>query len=66
MVSAVAVKSAEGVAAISLYLGIGCIVDAITSDSGGYPPIPIDVTAINTSINSLNNTANSLLGYINN
>ncbi len=65
-VSVVAVKAAEGVAAISLYLGIGSIVDAITGDGGGDPPIPIDVTAINTNINGLDNTTNSILGYINN
>ncbi len=62
-VSVVAVKAAEDVAAISLYLGIGSIIDAI---QGGGPPTPIDVTAINTNINSLNNTTNSILGYINN
>jgi hypothetical protein len=64
-VSTVAVNSAEGVAAISLYLGIGSIVDAITGDVGGDPPVPIDVTAINTNINSLNNNTTSILCYIN-
>ena len=63
-VGAVAVKATEGVAAISLYLGIGSIIDAI--QDGGDPPDPIDVTGINTNINSLNNTTNSILGYINN
>ena len=38
-VSVVAVKAAEGVAAISLYLGIGSIIDAI--QGGGDPPDPI-------------------------
>ncbi len=52
-------------AAISLYLGIGSIVDAVPGDGGGDPPIPINVTAIDTNINSLNNTTNSILGYIN-
>jgi hypothetical protein len=51
-----ALKATEGVAAISLYLGINSIVDDIT---GGNPPTPINVTAIN-------NTTNSILGYINN
>ncbi len=32
----------------------------------GNPPAPIDVTAINTNINSLNNNTNSILDYINN
>jgi hypothetical protein len=53
----------EGVAAISLYLGIGSVIDAI---QGGGSPTPINVTAINTNINSLNNTTNSILGCINN
>ena len=51
-----AVKVTEGGAAVSLYLGINSIVDDIT---GGNPPTPINVTAIN-------NTTNSILGYINN
>ena len=55
-VGVVAAKSAESVAAISLYLGINSIVDDIT---GGNPPTPINVTAIN-------NTTNSILGCINN
>jgi hypothetical protein len=63
-VGAVVVKATEGVAAISLYLVIGSIIDAI--QDGGDPPDPIDVTGINTNINSLNNTTNSILGYINN
>ncbi len=46
-VGVVAAKSAEGVAAISLYLGINSIIDAITGEGGGDPPTPIDVTAIN-------------------
>ncbi len=56
--------AAKGVAAISLYLGIGSVIDALTG--GGNPPAPIDVTAINTNLNNLNNTTYSILGYINN
>jgi hypothetical protein len=47
-VGAIAVKATEGVAAISLYLGISSIIDAI--QGGGDPPVPIDVNAINTMI----------------
>ncbi len=77
----VASGAAQGVAAISLYLGIGSILDIITG--GGDPPDPIDVTAINMNltyvrndlnslsttstlaITNLNNTTTSILGYIN-
>jgi hypothetical protein len=64
-VGAVALKATEGVAAITLYLGLGSIIDAAIR-GGGDPPSPIDVTAINININSLNTTTNSILGYINN
>ncbi len=69
-VGAVALKAtkgaAEGVAAITIYLGICSIIDAIIG--GDDPPAPIDVTAINTNIKSLNTTTmtNSILGNINN
>ncbi len=33
---------------------------------GGNPSAPIDVTAINTNLNDLNITTNSILGHINN
>jgi hypothetical protein len=56
-VGAVALKATEGVAAITLYLGIGSIIDAITGV--GNPPTPINVTAIN-------NNNSSILDYINN
>jgi len=80
-VGGVATGAAQGVAAISLYLGISDILDIITG--GGDPPDPIDVTAINTNliyvrddlnslstsstlaITNLNNTTTSILGYIN-
>jgi hypothetical protein len=40
-VGVVAAKSAKGVAAISLYLGINSIIDAMTDGSGVDPPTPI-------------------------
>ncbi len=46
-VSIVAVNAAEGVAAISLYLCLGSIVDAkVGCGGGGDLPVRIDVTAI--------------------
>jgi hypothetical protein len=80
-VGSVALTAAQGVAAITLYLGITSIIDDITG--GGTPPTPIDVSAINNSItknknnlnslsttstlsiNNLNSTTTSILGYIN-
>jgi hypothetical protein len=44
----IAIKAAEGVAAISLYLGIGSIISAITGGGGGgSPPAPINISALN-------------------
>ena len=49
-VGAVAGGAAQRVAAITLYLGINRIVDDIIG--GCTPPTPIDVTAINNSIDN--------------
>ena len=63
-VTIVAGGAAAGVGAIAGYLGLSSILNALAG--GGSPPAPIDVNAINTNINTLNNTTNSILGYINN
>jgi hypothetical protein len=75
-VGIVAAKATEGVAAISLYLGISDIIDDMTNGGGVDPPPPINVTAIKNdlyslsssstlAITGLNNTTTSILGYIN-
>jgi len=75
-VGIVAAKATEGVAAISLYLGISDIIDDMTNGEGVDPPPPINVTAIKNdlyslsssstlAITGLNNTTTSILGYIN-
>jgi hypothetical protein len=60
----VAVGAAAGVGAIAAYHGLNSIFSILSS--GGSLSDPIDVTGINTNINSLNTTTNSILGYINN
>jgi hypothetical protein len=60
----VAGGAAAGVGAIAAYLGLSSILSILSS--GGSLPDPIDVTGINMNINTLNNTTNSILGYINN
>ncbi len=56
--------AAAGVGAIATYLWINSILSILSG--GGSLPDPFDVTGINTNINSLNHTTNSILGYINN
>ena len=51
------------VGASAAYLGLSSIL-SILSSSGSLPD-PIDVTGINTNINTVNNTTYSILGYIN-
>jgi hypothetical protein len=59
----VAGGAAAGVGAIAAYLCLSSILSILSS--GGSLPDPIDVTGINTNINTVNNTTNSILGYIN-
>ena len=56
-------ENKKSIAAISAYLGLNSILSIFAG--GGSLPDPIDVTGINTNINTLNNTTNSILGYIN-
>ncbi len=63
-VTVVAGGAAAGLGAIAAYLGLNSILSILSG--AGSLPAPIDVTAINTNINTLNNTTNSILGYINN
>ncbi len=49
-VTIVAAGAAAGVGAIAAYLGIGSILSILSG--GGSLPVPIDVTAINTNINT--------------